>query len=684
MKKCIAVILSIGFIFSAVGCSKDNSENEGSGGLSPSTSVLPIYSITASAEGGGSIVCDKSNAVLGEPLTVTLTPEENKVLYSLTVNGGEVSTSMATKDGVVYYTWTAPSVLEDYTVKAVFGSPDVTVYFDANGGVCDVTERGALFGKPYGILPQVRNTGKKFLGWFDGDNKVNASTPVKKSGTVSLQAKWQDFTQEELDGVAPYAVTTTLYDSTATNYGVVWATQGKPFRSVIQVVEKPSEGDYARDEGGNILFEEGETVECVYEEFQYHYISTGVLENLKFSTTYSVRLGDLSADKWSNAYEFTTRAESVETTKFLYITDTQEDDSIGNRGSKELRKNGEVVRETYFQNVLKDATARFADAAFIAHGGDFVNYGADDLYLTQMIESIKDYVFKYPIQLTSGNHEGSSSYGRGWENLSKLFHYDSKSEKPVNGDLYSFDYGSVHFVVLRSNDIFDWGRTEQLKKLSDTQLAWLREDLASVNREITPWVVCMMHEAPISYKKAAYAETMGPQLFPILTQYGVDLMLFGHNHITMSSNPLVWDDSMTEANYYNNKLKETTTLFSSVEYDGVMVDKFDFTGVAPNARGTVFHQTACGGYQFRGDELWENRNSFERFRSVFSGEASSLVGANGVTAGSSYSMYSYIEATDTQLVLRTYGVDVKGLATDTTGASVTDFGVYLDGFMLSK
>ena len=117
MKKFISLILSIGFIFSFVGCST-NDNTAGSSGENPATQTLPTYSITASAE-GGSIVCDKEKVTLGESLTVTLTPEVDKVLYSLTVNGGEVTAVAGAKDGVVYYTWTAPSVLENYTVKAV-------------------------------------------------------------------------------------------------------------------------------------------------------------------------------------------------------------------------------------------------------------------------------------------------------------------------------------------------------------------------------------------------------------------------------------------------------------------------------------------------------------------------------------------------------------------------------------
>ena len=45
-----------------------------------------------------------------------------------------------------------------------------------------------------------------------------------------------------------------------------------------------------------------------------------------------------------------------------------------------------------------------------------------------------------------------------------------------------------------------------------------------------------------------------------------------------------------------------------------------------------------------------------------------------------YSMYSYVEATQDKLVLRTYGVDVVAQHTAPSLAN----GKYLDGFMLRK
>ena len=49
---------------------------------------------------------------------------------------------------------------------------------------------------------------------------------------------------------------------------------------------------------------------------------------------------------------------------------------------------------------------------------------------------------------------------------------------------YSFDQGSVHFVVIN---------TEMHCGPRTRQLVWIEEDLSGVNRNITPWVVLMGH-----------------------------------------------------------------------------------------------------------------------------------------------------------------------------------------------
>jgi hypothetical protein len=58
---------------------------------------------------------------------------------------------------------------------------------------------------------------------------------------------------------------------------------------------------------------------------------------------------------------------------------------------------------------------------------------------------------------------------------------------PENGNeifWYSFDFGSVHVVQISSEH--DW-------QPGSEQYTWLEQDLQSVNRTATPWVVLTSH-----------------------------------------------------------------------------------------------------------------------------------------------------------------------------------------------
>ncbi|MBQ4836424.1 PKD domain-containing protein [Pseudoalteromonas luteoviolacea] len=90
---------------------------------------------------------------------------------------------------------------------------------------------------------------------------------------------------------------------------------------------------------------------------------------------------------------------------------------------------------------------------------------------------------------------------------------------------YSFDYGNIHVVVLNSSD-------REHYKESDAMLEWLKQDLAANNSE---WLIATFHH-PV-YGKSGHdsdeAENMiymRERFLPILEEYGVDLIMAGHNH----------------------------------------------------------------------------------------------------------------------------------------------------------
>jgi hypothetical protein len=94
---------------------------------------------------------------------------------------------------------------------------------------------------------------------------------------------------------------------------------------------------------------------------------------------------------------------------------------------------------------------------------------------------------------------------------------------------YSFDSGDVHFVVLDSMK-FERPETPGQREM----LAWLDRDLRATKRK---WRIALFHHAIFAHgEHGTYGDigqnrTMRQRLAPILQRHGVQLVLFGHDHI---------------------------------------------------------------------------------------------------------------------------------------------------------
>jgi hypothetical protein len=148
------------------------------------------------------------------------------------------------------------------------------------------------------------------------------------------------------------------------------------------------------------------------------------------------------------------------------------------------------------------------DASFALHAGDFVIDGdREECWEEEWWTPMHDLLLHCPIYPTMGNHEEDSPY-----------YYRYFSSLGGNGTNYSFDWGSAHFVVCKS----DVGDSEQLE--------WLEEDLADhSNAGLT--VVCH-HVPPFS---STTSDTGGipylqDSVVPLFEKYGVDLVVSGDIH----------------------------------------------------------------------------------------------------------------------------------------------------------
>lgn len=120
---------------------------------------------------------------------------------------------------------------------------------------------------------------------------------------------------------------------------------------------------------------------------------------------------------------------------------------------------------------------------------------------------------------------------------------------------YSFDYGTVHFVALSSEHSFEDHSEQKI---------WFENDLNSVNRCITPFVVILLHRplyAPIVDEEDYITALNLLQIYePILIKYKVDFILNGHVHGYYSISAI----NNQKCNLHHNNLKNLNSKNSSI------------------------------------------------------------------------------------------------------------------------
>ncbi|KAH8805210.1 acid phosphatase AphA [Xylogone sp. PMI_703] len=149
---------------------------------------------------------------------------------------------------------------------------------------------------------------------------------------------------------------------------------------------------------------------------------------------------------------------------------------------------------------------------------------------------------------------------------------------------YSFDYGLAHFVSIDGETDFanspEWPFARDLKgnetkpKESETfvtdsgpfgdvdgsykdtknyeQYKWLVNDLKSVDRTKTPWLIVMSHRPMYSSGVSGYQADLRNAFEALLLQYGVDAYLSGHIHWYERMFPLGKNGTIDTASIINN------------------------------------------------------------------------------------------------------------------------------------
>lgn len=271
----------------------------------------------------------------------------------------------------------------------------------------------------------------------------------------------------------------------------------------------------------NLKTGETKTINAVKEDFVsantdkntgYMNLFSVTIENLTPGTTYSYKVGD--GEKWSEENTFKTEASKEDDVKLLIFGDSQSG-------------NADVPNYAPWNKTVQNAYSKNKDADFMVNMGDLVEKGQDYRHWNNWFDAAKGVIDKIPEMPVQGNHE---TYDGNDSNSTKPVYFVNQFKVPMNGpdslkgQVYSYDYGNVHFVVLDSQEDEEAPNNDDFLK---KQAAWLDGDL-SANKQ--PWTIVMFHKTPY-YNKALRANVTLKNIFsPIIEKHHVDVVLNGHDH----------------------------------------------------------------------------------------------------------------------------------------------------------
>ncbi|MDN5316807.1 MAG: hypothetical protein PWR08_931 [Thermoanaerobacterium sp.] len=324
-------------------------------------------------------------------------------------------------------------------------------------------------------------------------------------------------------------------------------------------------------------------------------IHSATLTDLEPGTKYYYRVG--YGNNFSSIYSFTTEAKDTNSFKFLIFGDSQ---------------SGIATDPQYgpWKTTIQNAFNANKDAKFFINVGDLVEIGQMYAHWNNWFDAAKGVIDTIPEMPVEGNHETyqSSNYNSGKpKDFVNLFPVPQNGPDGLKGQVYSFDYGNAHIVMLDSQEDEEEGVSGDIL---ESQKAWLDKDLSSTNKT---WKIVFFHKT-LYYNKATRSnEQLKAAFQPIIDKYHIDVVFNGHDHGYSRTYPIkndqyvkspadgtvyivtgrsgnkyypdlskkVWDaffyDPQDQPNYIVATINGNTLTIKAVKQDGTPIDTYSIT-----------------------------------------------------------------------------------------------------------
>lgn len=179
------------------------------------------------------------------------------------------------------------------------------------------------------------------------------------------------------------------------------------------------------------------------------------------------------------------------------------------------------------------ANAKCKQVDFILLGGDNVDI---DGLVNQREVALERYGFYKSVLDSSGMaiYPAIGNHDRYFGDTTDVIYYDGLFKQFFGDTYYSFDHKGWHFITLNS---VQHGKESKYPCVNEEQLEWLKKDLATIGHT-TPVVVTlhvpilsMYYPAVEGYFTAVDMITNFKQVWDILADYNLQIVLQGHQHL---------------------------------------------------------------------------------------------------------------------------------------------------------
>lgn len=289
----------------------------------------------------------------------------------------------------------------------------------------------------------------------------------------------------------PKSLVTTWKGDARTSRAVTWYTEDHTIQGVVQIAKGTNAADLDLED---VMTWTADSTVIEIGKGKKQGTHKAEVTGLDSGTEYIYRVGSGESGDWSQPVVFKTEEDEVKTFTWINVSDSQ----------------GEVESDfEYWGQALDQAFNIFPDSRFIVHNGDLTEEPEDEAEWDFFFNKAEKWLARIPLLPVTGNHDEIKDVS---DRFTSHFNLPDNGASGSNvGTTYSLDYGNAHFVFLN---------TESNIK---GQKKWLREDLKKNNKE---WTIVAIHRP--AYGGSTYKKI--EDWVEVFDEFGVDLVLQGHNH----------------------------------------------------------------------------------------------------------------------------------------------------------